>query len=1019
MVLGNIKLREYMSANRLKNYLNLSFFVILFFASCIDESYQDTAKEGYITITGFNTRAYVSDYRGDGNDDKIETLRILAFNKTSHICESNTFYFGDVLSGNTLRHPINEGEYDFIFLTNEPNNTIIKSALDNIADYDAIRSISYPARYFDTEQIIPMIAENDGVKVLAGGKLEVNGNAETKLTVTLRRLAARVDVVLKSKVDFGNAVSGDFKGITFSNIPDQVPLVYGLPNECLPSSWEYADPHLIYNGTPVVRDVERKLTLADNADCFKIDPTLLEPEDKADGLIWAVKVKKVIMPSNFFSTKSDEASAVEFTVNLIDKYSPSCKLQIISNPVNYTLPANARLELTGIIKEPLEVNIQPSPWVDDGDDWDISGVRVLNVSQIKAEMTDMNGVRISFWSNMPVVSVLNTVEKEGESTARETNKVFNCLAVDANNPDPYRFVYDSATGSGYMDLLIDGTNAIGFGTHDRTENMSGTYTLTLSAAEDANGKNALQRKIKVKVTQEGLRFVHNPTANQHGLFNAAFFKHNQKGERIITGQHPLNQTWSVTVPGPYRSWLVVSATPSFDPGVGTESPGNAENYPVKLNQYRGENGYSITGLTGRIYFRIGVKEEANLVPTEESDPKFGYVELSYYPGWRSTMRIYVRQGEAGAYIYGPEDAIPGTVYGAWDGRTDITTDVREDMRLLPTNVRRGAAKFSALNLTSEALAGNADPAYENVNVNGARFVDFPSQAGAFFQWAVDLKGTVSGMTNYYRRAFNPSSSSPVLGFPWGYQEFPIMWDGDTNANIPVYKTQFEVCPPGYRRPTDGFTDKISYNGYYDYLPDEGDTGTATNYKDQIEYSELRVSLFNVPFAGNAASSADYNTAFTSPFGGTDGTGPGTYPYGITKDMRARKQLKGTTYTFYSDGFFDRHPVKEATNGNYGVSLGNSKVAYQGVLYFNPDTYASVFFPSAGRLNNTNGALEGIGSTGYYWSASVGPPYMNSALQGSSDRRIHYGAWSLESAYNFHNFRLAYQGFAHSIRCVKE
>ena len=109
-------------------------------------------------------------------------------------------------------------------------------------------------------------------------------------------------------------------------------------------------------------------------------------------------------------------------------------------------------------------------------------------------------------------------------------------------------------------------------------------------------------------------------------------------------------------------------------------------------------------------------------------------------------------------------------------------------------------------------------------------------------------------------------------------------------------------------------------------------------------------------------------------------------------------------------------------GNYGVSLGNSNVAYQGVLYFNPDsgTNASVFFPSAGRLNNTSGALESRGSTGYYWSASVGPPYMRSELQNPPyDRRIRYGAWSLESAYNSHNFRLSYQGFAQSIRCVKE
>lgn len=90
----------------------------------------------------------------------------------------------------------------------------------------------------------------------------------------------------------------------------------------------------------------------------------------------------------------------------------------------------------------------------------------------------------------------------------------------------------------------------------------------------------------------------------------------------------------------------MSATPSFDPNIGTESPGDAEHYPVTLNPYRGEDGTSISGLTGRIYFRIGVKENADFVPTKESDPKFGYINLSYYPGWRTTMKIYIRQGEA-------------------------------------------------------------------------------------------------------------------------------------------------------------------------------------------------------------------------------------------------------------------------------------------------------------------------------------------------------------------------------------
>ena len=184
---------------RLRNYLHLSFLVIfLLFSSCIDEFYKDTPKEGYITITGINTRAYTGAYPGDGLDDKVETLRILAFNKTSRICESNTFYYGDVLGGNTLRHPINKGEYDFVFLANEPHNTIVKAVLDNITDYDALKSISYPAEFFDSERVIPMIAENNSIKVLADGNLEVNGVASTKLTVGLRRLAARVDVVLKS-----------------------------------------------------------------------------------------------------------------------------------------------------------------------------------------------------------------------------------------------------------------------------------------------------------------------------------------------------------------------------------------------------------------------------------------------------------------------------------------------------------------------------------------------------------------------------------------------------------------------------------------------------------------------------------------------------------------------------------------------------------------------------------------------------------------------------------------------------
>lgn len=135
-------------------------------------------------------------------------------------------------------------------------------------------------------------------------------------------------------------------------------------------------------------------------------------------------------------------------------------------------------------------------------DWEIVDQSHQNVSHKEVKMTDLNGVRISFWSNMPVVRVLNTVQKQGEVTKRITNEVFNCLAIDeTNNPNPYRFYFDPQTGSGYMDLLIDGTSTVVGSPHIRTENMTGTYTLTLSA-EEQGGRNALQREIKVVVTQE-------------------------------------------------------------------------------------------------------------------------------------------------------------------------------------------------------------------------------------------------------------------------------------------------------------------------------------------------------------------------------------------------------------------------------------------------------------------------------------------------------------------------------------
>lgn len=50
-------------------------------------------------------------------------------------------------------------------------------------------------------------------------------------------------------------------------------------------------------------------------------------------------------------------------------------------------------------------------------------------------------------------------------------------------------------------------------------------------------------------------------------------------------------------------FVVLSSTPSFDPRVGMDDPGNPEHYQVLPNAYKGEGGTYVEG-RGRVYFRM-------------------------------------------------------------------------------------------------------------------------------------------------------------------------------------------------------------------------------------------------------------------------------------------------------------------------------------------------------------------------------------------------------------------------------
>lgn len=160
----------------------------------------------------------------------------------------------------------------------------------------------------------------------------------------------------------------------------------------------------------------------------------------------------------------------------------------------------------------------------------------------------------------------------------------------------------------------------------------------------------------------------------------------------------------------------------------------------------------------------------------------------------------------------------------------------------------------------------------------------------------------------YRRALNPAiPASGIAILDWA----PGL---DLNLIYPAWNEANEVCPVGYRHVSDG---------------DANTTEPLT--------SEIRQSLFLNPHAGV----------------GVD-------------------DLSNSIFGFYADGWFDRQEVSGAVSGAYIpiATVGHgADVAYDGRIYYNPITNASLFFPAGGGRASNNGSLGSDGIGGIYWTSS--------------------------------------------------
>lgn len=930
-----------------KNIIGILFLFVLF--SCVDESLIDRKANGsFIEIQGMGSQS--ATHAGSPEDYTIETLRILTFDINTQDCISNIRY--NTSEGDIIRHPVIAGKYDFVFLANEPDDNIIESRLDGISKYADLNSIAYPERFFTSDRIIPMIQEINNVTILPenqGAKLS-DGTSVSLLQLKLDRLGVRFDAVLvavEAEADFDNY----FEGITFSGVPDLVPLT----------------AH--YNGPSVNHSVTRKFS--------RDTKYIADTTSSVTGATWAKRISRVILPANELETKDDEMQAVTFTINMKEKYPPSAKLKISSSPVNYSLPINTKLDLTGIIRESLDVNIEASEWGSTDNEWDIAGNRILNVSETDVRITDFNGARISFWSNMPVVRVENTVRNVGSGKELDANTIFNALSTQSWNPNKdERFLYNPATGAGYMDILLDRPNEIGETTYEVRLTAADSYSLNADSVLEM--KNPLTRTILVHVKQEGKRadFVVNSEKSQWSHpYIGAFFADNETGERVISGnRYSYWNTWKATVPEEYRDFIIISSTPSFDPTIGTDSPGDAEDYPVIPNAYKEENGYEVTGKS-RIYFRIGLKKE-----NTTGVPRYGAVDVTYVDSGNDVKtRLYVRQGGEADYLM--RSGSSGSGYGA---------------------------KFSPYNLTAKVFRDKPETKQPWISIDkenqgtSVDFVKYPTQVGAHFQWGLPVSNPELALRAYY--PVNSSSVPPWIidGWSISYISAPPLWSPKEGTKFEDY---YEICPDGYRRPTDGPVDRIAVN--------------SNTYADQVNQSDWRMSLFQEPMQGDGSS-------YTS-----------TMPYDVNMRtvLYSSKILENVKYGYYADGFFDRRPIKTGTmlNGSSretglttiaynGVSLYNANAAFGGTLLFNPETNASVFFPAAGRRWHQDGSLEYAGETGYYWSSSVAPGWTNIVMVENVPRETGtpFGnIWSMELNYASPAPKSMSAHFGYSIRCVRK
>ena len=358
--------------------------------------------------------------------------------------------------------------------------------------------------------------------------------------------------------------------------------------------------------------------------------------------------------------------------------------------------------------------------------------------------------------------------------------------------------------------------------------------------------------------------VDNPIAAN--TYVGAFWKAGEKGERVIhipvsgSAFNPPNDAWRATVawysPGLWvlgSDGVVLAMGDSPDPNIRRSgyTPGNAESYPVSVGSS------TINGVitNGAITFRIGLQK--TYTPTTQP-ARYAVVLVSFGPDKSQTQRIFLRQCEG-------TDNISG---------------------ISPHN----AVKWSPYNLGN--LVG---PAFPTKYSNGG-FVDYPSQAGFFYQ------------------SENPLTASYA---PTGVLAVPIP--------SPTISTPFGMrspCPIGYNLPT-GNTDGTSEL--------ESLKTTGTGYPTDIKhvwgyYADGFFDRREIVNSGTTVATGDETTGINVAYIGKLVYHPDTYA-SLFLPAAGRRHYSNSSPANpgFSGMWWSRSPWDYSDNNSYYLESGSSVI----------------------------------------------------------------------------------------------